>query len=255
MLRARFVRLAMASVLSATAWASVFPMNNAFGQVSRRGGRQPAGAAREPVAAQRQNQPLYAFVEAQEHQFVRESINDWSCFTWDHLAMLRQQLASGNIAQLIEADSDFDGVCDAMRRLSPAEREGVYRAALGIYRLTWAQRGHIGPPGQTDAGQQGDILIGRLVVQLVRQRVGQSPQQESPAGVSLKIGDKFRTTADPTPVQVKTTIVATVDAGQEVTAIAINGPWVGVTVIQNGREIHGWIHRENLTISKSSGNR
>lgn len=254
MLRTPFVRVSAASALLATAWAGVFSMNNACGQVFRRGSRGPTNTVREPAVAPRQSHPVYAFVKAQQRRFVRESINDWNCFTWDDLAFLRREIASGEIAQFIEADPDLDRACDAMKRLSQAEREGVYGAALRILPPTWAQQGFIGPPGQTDAGQQGDRLIGQLVVQLVRQRVGQSPQQESATSAPAKVGERFRTTANPTPVQVKTVIVANINVGQEVTAIAIDGPWVGVTVTQNGREIHGWIHRENLTVS-SSGNR
>lgn len=248
--RVRDLWVAVLSILLATAWADVFPGNNAFGQRLRWGSRGPESRVREPAASVRQQHPLYTFVAAQQRRFVRESVNDWNCFTWVDLQILQEQVALGHIAELIEEDPEFKVVCDAMKRLSPAEREGVYSAALQIFPPTWAQQRFIGPPGQTNAGQQADKLIGQLVVQRVRQRVGQSPQQESPTSAPAKVGDKFWTIAHPTPVQVERTIVATVNAGEEVTAIAIDGPWVGVTVIQNGREIHGWIHRQNLTPSR-----
>jgi hypothetical protein len=233
----------------------VLPVADAFGQESYSPGGQwmADDAAGEPAAAApNRSGSLDAFVKSVQHGFVRESINEQNCFTWDHLTFLRKDLESGRIARFIERDPDFDRVCKAVKRLGPNERQGMYNGALGIFRPTWAQQGFIGPPGQTDAGQQADQLVGRLVVELVQRRVGQPAQQGAAATGPMKIGDKFQTVADETPVQIETRIVATVDAGVTVTAIAINDPWVGVAVRRDGRDIRGWIHRQYLAVPEGA---
>ena len=48
----------------------------------------------------------------------------------------------------------------------------MYKNALKIFRPTWEQLGRIDPEGQTEAGQQGDILIGKIVVQLLKEKMG-----------------------------------------------------------------------------------
>jgi hypothetical protein len=195
---------------------------------------------------------LDAFVKSVQHSLVRTSIDEQNCFTWDHLAFLQKEIDSGELAQFVERGPDFKAVCKALKRLSPDEREEVYNNALQISRPTWAEQGFIGPPGQTEAGQQADVLVGRLVVELVQRRVGQAAQQALAVTGPMKIGDKFQPVADGTPVQIETHTVATVDASETVTAIAINGPWVGVVVRRDGRNIRGWIHRQYLTTPEAA---
>jgi hypothetical protein len=251
----RSVQLAVRGCLLAVVCAMVLPVADAFGQESYRRGNQGTAddTVGEPAAAARnQSGSLDAFVKTVQHSLVRESINEQNCFTWDHLAILREELASGRAARLIEGDPDFQRVCKAVKRIDPDERQNLYDNALQIFRQTWAEQGSIGPPGQTDAGQQADVLVGRLVVELVQRRVGQSAQQGSAVTGPMKIGDKFQPVADGIPVQVETHTVATVDAGETVTAIAINGPWIGVAVRRDGREIRGWIHRQYLTVPEGA---
>jgi hypothetical protein len=251
----RFVQLGARVYFLVVVCAVVLPVADAFGQEPYRPGSQGMAddTAGEPAAAApNRSGSLDAFVKSVQHGFVRESINEQNCFTWDHLTFLRKDLDSGRIARLIQRDPDFELICKAVKRIGPDERQGVYDNALGIFRQTWAEQGSIGPPGQTDAGQQADILVGRLVVELVQRRVGQSAQQGSAVTGPMKVGDRFQPVADGTPVQVETHTVATVDAGETVTAIAINGPWIGVAVRREGREIRGWIHRQYLTAPEAA---
>jgi hypothetical protein len=253
MSQSRSVRFLLTCGLFAAAWTAVSAVGDACGQgFSRRGRRwaTPRAAAEAPSPTQGQDHPLYAFVRDQQHRFVRPSFNEQDCFTWVDLGSLRERLASGEVAQLIQADADFGGVCDAVKRNSPAERDGLFNAALRIYRPTWAQLGRIDPAGQTDAGQQADILIGQTVVGLVRARVAESAQPETPSGAKLEVGARVRAAFHRTPIQVGNDVVATIDAGEELGVIAVDGPWAGVAVIQDGRQVLGWIHHRYLVIQE-----
>lgn len=117
---------------------------------------------------------LIDFVRSQQQRFVRASFDERNCFTWDHLEALKSRIASGEVAAAVKGDPDFPPIVESLKQIGPAQRESAYNAAMRIRRKTWREMGFIDPAGrgQTEAGAQGDLLVGREVVRLVREAVG-----------------------------------------------------------------------------------
>ncbi len=142
----------------------------------RRRTRPQADAATASAAQTYANHPLLKFVKKQQHRFVRESWGEQAeeCFTDLDLLALRQQIASDEVAKRIRADEEFASVVDALKKTNANERKTIFHAAMQVYRRTWREMGYIDQvnrSGQTEAGQQGDRLVGQLTIDLVRQTV------------------------------------------------------------------------------------
>lgn len=158
--------------------------DSSHGQIFRRGRPRPQVESRptNTVVSQptQEASELISFVREQQRHFVRPSFSETNCFTWIDLRELKMVIASDEANKLINADKlikddpKFKTVVESLKQLSPAQRTSAYNAALRIRRPTWREMGFIDPQGrgQTEAGQQADILIGREVVRLVREAVG-----------------------------------------------------------------------------------
>lgn len=62
---------------------------------------------------------------------------------------------------------------------------------------------------------------------------------------NIAVGDKIVTIARAS-VQVGRETLAMVDAGLELVATNVQGPWIAVTVSHEGKSLAGWIHKERL---------
>ncbi len=145
------------------------------GQIFGRGRSRSPGARVQVSAASPTTQEaskLMGLVRSQQQRLIRASFSETDCFTWEDLSALRSLVASGEFAKVIKADPGFAPVVESLKQATPAQRAGACNAALRVFRPTWRQMGRISSGGQTDAGQQGDVLVGREVVRLVREEVG-----------------------------------------------------------------------------------
>lgn len=159
-------------------------VESSHGQMFRRGRSRPQAVQYQDdtVVSQptKEASKLISFVREQQRRFVRPSFSETNCFTWIDLNELKTFLAADEANKLINADKlikddpEFKTIVESLDQLSPAQRTSVYNAALRIWRPTWREMGFIDPEGrgQTEAGQQADILVGREVVRLVREAVG-----------------------------------------------------------------------------------
>jgi len=81
----------------------------------------------------------------------------------------------------------------------------------------------------------GCLLIG-VVISLEVAEAGEEP---------IRPGDKVVTTTE-AAVKVGTRTLATVPSHTELTAKAVRGDWVAVTIQQDGKDISGWVHIQQL---------
>jgi len=58
----------------------------------------------------------------------------------------------------------------------------------------------------------------------------------------LRPGDRIEVTSGPAPVKMGKRTLTTVEAGSELTALKVQGPWVKVTVQKDSKKITGWIY-------------
>lgn len=152
--------------------------DSSYGQLFRRGRSRPQAMQDRGTAVASQTtqeaSKLIAFVREQQRHFVRPSFSETNCFTWIDLTELRAFVASKEAAKAIRDDPGFKTTVESLKQVTSAQRAGVYNSAIRIRRPTWREMGFIDAAGrgQTEAGQQGDILVGQQVVRLVREAIG-----------------------------------------------------------------------------------
>ena len=120
----------------------------------------------------------------------------------------------------------------------------AWRRMIGL----WRGLGH---------GIGGNKILSRVLLPavLLVSVLGTGSHLQSAAGgekggpEAIEPGKKVKVTRGPAPVKVGKQTLTTVDAGAELMARKVQGNWVQVTVVRDGRSITGWIHRSRLTPS------
>src|SRR5207249_3497857 len=119
--------------------------------------------------------PLFGGVEElgqviaeQQKKNVKESwgVFAYQCFTWDDLAAFKSANQPARIAQSVKSDQRFFDAVAAVKAIPADQRASALDVFRKPLRPTWARQGFIGPSGQTDAGQQAELLIANAIVDL-----------------------------------------------------------------------------------------
>jgi hypothetical protein len=93
------------------------------------------------------------------------------CFTDMDYQKFKTEQVPLKIAQSLRSDRAFlEGVL-ALREKPAAEREKFIQSCRRSLHLTWAELGHIGPDGQTDAGQAAELDIANAVADMIEELV------------------------------------------------------------------------------------
>jgi len=64
---------------------------------------------------------------------------------------------------------------------------------------------------------------------------------------AIKKADRVKVTKGPAPILRGRRVLTTVETGTELTALEVDGEWVGVRVRKDGKQIKGWIHRKHVS--------
>lgn len=145
----------------------------------RSAGNQTAAGNSSPVSPTANPNDLIAIIKDQQKKNVKESSGEqaWQAFTTDNLNDFREKKTAESITDSLKHDPSFLEILRAIRGMEPGERSKLLLSADKPLHRTWAELGHIGADGQTEAGQQAERIIARAIVDLVEQLV-QLPQQE-----------------------------------------------------------------------------
>jgi hypothetical protein len=63
--------------------------------------------------------------------------------------------------------------------------------------------------------------------------------------IDIKAGDTVKVTVD-TPLKRGPDVLATVPAGDTHEVIKVSGPWVGIAVEEDGKQLRGWVNYRAL---------
>jgi len=110
-------------------------------------------------------------IKAKQKLYVRESWGERAseCFTNDDLERFHNSQTVKKIVDNLRKDKTFLSAIQALKALSPKQRDELLEKAASTYKPTWAQLGKIDRSGQTDAGQQAEKEIAAAVSGLCRE--------------------------------------------------------------------------------------
>jgi hypothetical protein len=69
---------------------------------------------------------------------------------------------------------------------------------------------------------------------------------DEPRSAPVHVGDRVRPADHTAPLMIGDRVVATVESGQVLPVLDIQGPWVGTIARQQDRDVRGWIHIDQL---------
>jgi hypothetical protein len=125
-----------------------------------------------PLKSGNENDVVTAIKIAQKTN-VRESYGEEAneCFTDVDYQEFKARNMPLKIAQSLRSDRKFmEGVL-ALRERPAAKRKVFIQSCRRALHPTWAEQGHIGPDGQTDAGKAAELDIANAVANMVEDLV------------------------------------------------------------------------------------
>lgn len=116
---------------------------------------------------------LVALIQGEQRALVRESSSEEKsqCFSEDDLAAFEKGNVVPQLVARLRGDGKFTALVSAIRSQPAYDRAQLLEAADAPLHQTWAQLGHVGRDGQTDAGQHAEKEIATAIVGLVRDLV------------------------------------------------------------------------------------
>lgn len=114
---------------------------------------------------------LGAIIKTEQRTFVRESWgeNAHESFTDAERKAFIESHQLETILARLERNNEFLDVILALKRLPPAEKQRVLESCRKPLHQTWAQMGRISRDGQTQAGQDTELMIANGIVDVVQQ--------------------------------------------------------------------------------------
>ena len=121
-------------------------------------------------------QQLLNIIETAQRINVRESWGElaYQCFTDADLNVFIKNNKPEAIAEQVARTREFIEVVMSIKHLSQNESENLLNSSTKPLRQTWAQIGMISREGQTEAGQQAEIIIAQAIVQKTKTLLNKS---------------------------------------------------------------------------------
>jgi hypothetical protein len=116
---------------------------------------------------------LREIIVEQQRTHVRESygVRAHECFTEADLDQFIADERPSEIAAALRTSKRFMAVVALLKEMPPEQRQSFLNTCRRPLRPTWSQLGRISGEGQTEAGQQAELLIAQAIVDLVIQFV------------------------------------------------------------------------------------
>jgi beta-glucanase (GH16 family) len=100
--------------------------------------------------------------------YVKDSENDWYCFTWDDYNSFKQQKIIDNLLNDLSHSCLFERLISKLNKLNSKDLRNLLNQALATYQPTWSEQNEISTSGQTDAGQLAQIEISKAIVKKIK---------------------------------------------------------------------------------------
>lgn len=114
---------------------------------------------------------LPEIVKEQQRKHVKESYGElaYQCFTDADLQRFKDTKSAERIAEGLKTQKDFLQIVLALKRLPTPECQAILDRSQKPLRPTFSELGKISREGQTEAGQNAELLIAEAVVRMVKE--------------------------------------------------------------------------------------
>lgn len=115
---------------------------------------------------------LIEVIKIKQKRHVKQSFHEGNCYTLEDLDELRNGDVLETMAKNLRENPDFQKIVSEIRKMPAENWNNLKQEAQSVFSPTWQDREAVGPPGQTQAGQDGEKLVGKTIVDLVTQMRG-----------------------------------------------------------------------------------
>jgi len=112
---------------------------------------------------------LIEVIKDKQKKHVKESRNDYDCFTSENLKSFKEQGTQDQIVTNLMNDCSFIDLIISIKNMDPTKRQELLNRCSKIAKPTWTEIGEMTPEGQTNDGKEAELLIADAIVSKVRE--------------------------------------------------------------------------------------
>lgn len=132
----------------------------------------PVGSTYEYTAKKVNPSNLERIIRNQQKSNIKVSHSENNCFTYEDLETFKNQKKHNQIVASLMDDNSFIDLIISIKHLTPTDRQALLDRCAKISRPTWGDLGKISSDGQTDAGNEAELLIAEAIVNKVKEISG-----------------------------------------------------------------------------------
>ncbi len=117
---------------------------------------------------------LVNLIKEQQSIYVRESRNEYDCFTDNDLNNFITSRITTTIVNNLKRDNHFIDIVLAIKKMPLSEWQKLKTVSLNTYKPTWGQQRVINSNGQTEGGQRAEKMIATAIVNFVIELLNKS---------------------------------------------------------------------------------
>lgn len=107
---------------------------------------------------------LSDIIKDQQRQNVKTSYNEYNCFTDENLDSFKKSKKQDQIVADLMNDNAFIDLIISIKGMTPTDRQALLERCSKIAKPTWGNLNNISSEGQTDAGNEAELLISKAIV-------------------------------------------------------------------------------------------
>jgi hypothetical protein len=109
-----------------------------------------------------------------QRQNVKTSYTENNCFTAENLNSFKKSKKQDQIVADLMNDNVFIELIISIKCMTPIDRQALLERCSKIAKPTWGDLGKISSEGQTDAGNEAELLISKAIVTKIKEMMNLS---------------------------------------------------------------------------------
>ena len=120
---------------------------------------------------------LIEIIKDKQKKYVKISRNDYDCFTSENLKSFKEKKTQDQIVTDLMNECSFIDLIISIKKMDATKRQELLNSCSKIAKPTWTEIGEMTPEGQTNDGQEAELLIADAIVSKVRE-MSRLPENE-----------------------------------------------------------------------------
>lgn len=120
---------------------------------------------------------LSDIIKDQQRQNVKTSYTDYNCFTVENLDSFKKSKKQDQIVADLMNDNAFIDLIISIKSMTPTDRQALLERCSKIAKPTWGDLGNKSSEGQTDAGNEAELLISKAIVTKIKEMMNLSSDE------------------------------------------------------------------------------